>query len=130
MFFHILFLNTKFTKTADIIPMTIQRIYYHSFSPTPDMWRGLTDIVAFFMSTAPIYLCGLILWCVSLFYKKNDACRCVLFLEVFITIGVYAWGNKNAGSALRHREKILSLVILLAIYSLNIILQGKKRVEK
>ena len=23
MFFHILFLNTKFTKTADIIPMTI-----------------------------------------------------------------------------------------------------------
>lgn len=117
------------TGYFDIIPMTIQRIYYHSFSPTPDMWRGLTDIVAFFMSTAPIYLAAAILWVVSLFYKKTDAYRRVLFLEVFITVGIYAWGNKNAGSALRHREKILSLVILLAIYSLNIIIQGKKRAK-
>ena len=117
------------TGYFDIIPMTIQRIYYHSFSPTPDMWRGLTDVIAFFFSTAPVYLLSLVLWSVSLFYKKIDAYRCVLFLEVFITVGVYAWGNKNAGSALRHREKILSLVIMLAIYSLNIIIQGKKRAK-
>ena len=90
------------------------------------MWRGFTDIVAFFMSTAPIYLVASILWFVSLFYKKKDVYRCVMFMEVFITIGVYAWGNKNAGSALRHREKILSLVILLAVYSLNIIIQKRK----
>lgn len=114
------------TGYFDIIPMTIQRIYYHTFSPTPDMWRGAVDIVAFFMSTAPIYLAGIVLWIVSLFYKKTDAYRVVLFLEVFITIGVYAWGNKNAGSALRHREKILSLVILLAVYSLNLIIQKRK----
>ena len=93
------------------------------------MWRGLTDVIAFFFSTAPVYLLSLVLWSVSLFYKKIDAYRCVLFLEVFITVGVYAWGNKNAGSALRHREKILSLVIMLAIYSLNIIIQGKKRAK-
>ena len=114
------------TGYFDIIIMTIQRIYYHTFSPTPDMWRGLTDVIAFFMSTAPVYLAGIVLWVVSLFYKKTDAYRLVLFLEIFITIGVYAWGNKNAGSALRHREKILSLVILLAVYSLNIIIQKRK----
>ena len=114
------------TGYFDIIIMTIQRIYYHTFSPTPDMWRGLTDAIAFFMSTAPVYLAGIVLWVVSLFYKKTDAYRLVLFLEIFITIGVYAWGNKNAGSALRHREKILSLVILLAVYSLNIIIQKRK----
>lgn len=115
------------TGYFDLIPMTIQRMYYHTFSPTPDMWRGLTDVIAFFVSTAPIYLAGIVFWAVSLFYKKADAYRLILFLEVFVTIGVYAWGNKNAGSALRHREKILGLVILLAIYSLNIIIQKRAK---
>lgn len=115
------------TGYFDLIPMTIQRMYYHTFSPTPDMWRGLTDVIAFFVSTAPIYLVGIVFWAVSLFYKKEDAYRLILFLEVFVTIGVYAWGNKNAGSALRHREKILGLVILLAIYSLNIIIQKRAK---
>lgn len=114
------------TGYFDIIIMTIQRMYYHTFSPTPDMWRGLTDIIAFFVSTAPVYLAAIVLWIVSIYYKKTDAYRLVLFLEIFVTIGVYAWGNKNAGSALRHREKILSLVILLAVYSLNIIIQKRK----
>lgn len=114
------------TGYFDIIIMTIQRMYYHTFSPTPDMWRNLTDAVAFFVSTAPVYLAAIVFWGVSIYYKKKDAYRFVLFLEIFITIGVYAWGNKNAGSALRHREKILSLVLLSAVYSLNIIIQKRK----
>ena len=86
------------------------------------MWRGFIDVAAFFMSTAPVYLAAAICWLVSLSYKKIDAYRCVLFLEIFITVGVYAWGNKNAGSALRHREKILSLVILLTMLIMNMIM--------
>lgn len=117
------------TGYFDILPMTVQRMYYHTFSPAPDMWRGFIDVAAFFMSTAPVYLAAAICWLVSLSYKKIDAYRCVLFLEIFITVGVYAWGNKNAGSALRHREKILSLVILLTMYSVNIIIQEKKRAK-
>ena len=114
------------TGYFDLIPMTIQRIYYHTLSPAPNAWRGLTDAIAFFGSTAPIYLISAILWAVSIFYKKKDAYRFVILMESFITVGLYAWANVNAGAALRHREKIIGLVILMAVYSLNIILQGRK----
>ncbi len=114
------------TGYFDMLPMTIQRIYYHSLSPAPNAWRGLTDAIAFFGSTAPVYLISAILWFVSIFYKKKDAYRFVMFMEIFITVGLYAWANVNAGAALRHREKIIGLVILMAVYSLNIILQGRE----
>ena len=117
------------TGYFDIIIMTIQKIYYHMFSPVPHMWRGITDAVAFFGSSAPVYFIVTMLWAVSIFYKKWDAYRFVLFIENFITIGIYAWGNVNGGTALRHREKILGLMILLGMYSLNIILQKRKERE-
>ena len=114
------------TGYFDIIPMTIQRIFYHVLSPVPHTWRGIVDAVAFFGSSAMVYLSAFVLWIVSWGYKKLDSYRVVLFLNIFITVGVYAWGGKNAGTAMRHREKILSLVILLAVYSLNIIIQKRK----
>ena len=118
------------TGYFDMIPMTIQRIYYHALSPAPNAWRGLTDVIAFFGSTAPVYLVSAILWLVSIFYKKKDAYRFVMFMEIFITVGLYAWANVNAGAALRHREKIIGLVILITMYSLNIILQGRESKER
>ena len=114
------------TGYFDIIPMTIQRIYYHTLSPAPNAWRGLTDAIAFFGSTAPIYLISAILWATSIFYKKKDAYRFVMFMEIFITVGLYAWANVNAGAALRHREKIIGLIILIAVYSVKIIIQGRE----
>lgn len=110
----------------DLIIFTIQKIYYHMFSPVPHLWRGLTDAIAFFGSSAIVYLFTTILWAVSYCYKRIDAYRFVLFMENFITIGIYAWGNVNGGTAVRHREKILGLMLLLAMYSLKLILQERK----
>ena len=118
--------NRYLNGYLDIIVMMIQRIYYQMLSPAPNIWRGLTDVIAFWGSTAPIYLIALIAWFVSLFYKKKDAFRFVMLIEVVVTIVIYAWANVNAGAALRHREKIIGLVILLATYSLNIIIQERK----
>lgn len=114
------------TGYFDILVMTVQKIYYHMFSPVPHMWRGIVDAAAFVMSSAPIYFATLVLWTVSLFYKKFDSVRFIIFIENFVTIGVYAWGNVNGGTAVRHREKILGIMMLLAMYSLNIILQKRK----
>lgn len=110
----------------DIVVMTAQKLYYHMFSPVPHMWRGIVDAVAFIMSSAPIYFVTVLLWSVSFFYKRIDAIRFVMFLEVFITTGIYAWANVNGGTAIRHREKILGLMMLLAMYALNIIIQKRK----
>lgn len=110
----------------DIIVMTVQKIYYHMFSPVPHMWRDMIDAIAFFGSSAPIYLIAMVLWIGSIFYKAFDSNRFLLFMETSVTIVIYAWGNVNGGTAIRHREKILGLMILLAVYSLNIILQKRK----
>ena len=118
--------NRYLNGYLDIIVMMIQRIYYQMLTPAPNLWRGLTDVIAFWGSTATIYLIALIAWFVSLFYKKRDAFRFVMLIEVVVTIVIYAWANVNAGAALRHREKIIGLVILLATYSLNIIIQERK----
>lgn len=114
------------TGYFDLLVFTIQKIYYHMFSPVPHMWRGVTDAAAFFGSSAIIYLLTSIIWIASYFYKKVDAYRFVLFVENFVTIGIYAWGNVNGGTAVRHREKILGMMLLLTMYSLKIILQGRK----
>lgn len=118
--------NRYVTGYFDIIIMTIQRIYYQILSPAPDRWRGLTDAIAFFGSTAPVYLVAMVLWVMSLISRRKDAYRFVMFMEIAITVVLYAWANVNAGAALRHREKIIGLVILIGIYSLKIILQSRK----
>lgn len=114
------------TGYFDIIVMTVQKMYYHMFSPVPQMWRDLIDVVAFFGSSAIIYLIAAILWIISVFYKKFDSTRFLLVMEVFVTIVIYSWGNVNGGTAIRHREKILGLVVLLAVYSLNLIIKKRK----
>lgn len=109
------------TGYFDLIPMTIQRVYYHMFSPAPDMWRGIVDIAAFFGSTALIYGIAMLLWIVSIFRKSKDAYRFVMFMEIATTVVLYAWANVNAGAALRHREKIIGMIILMGMHSLNIL---------
>lgn len=118
--------NRYVTGYLDVIIMTIQRVYYQMLSPAPDRWRGLTDVIAFWGSTAPIYLVSMILWVTSLISQRKDAYRFVMFMEIAITVVLYAWANVNAGAALRHREKIAGLVILIGIYSLKLILQNRK----
>lgn len=86
----------------------------------------MTDAAAFLGSSAIIYLLASIIWIASYFYKKVDAYRFVLFVENFATIVIYAWGNVNGGTAVRHREKILGTMLLLTMYSMKIILQGRK----
>ena len=96
-------------------------IFYFLFSPTPDMFRGVIDIISFLLNSS-IYI-YLILG--SLYYLKNlkrglnpvekKILKC-LFLSAIFTIAVFSIGTRNAGTALRHRDKIVPL--LIAIFSI------------
>lgn len=93
-------------------------IFYFLFSPTPDMFRGVIDIISFLLNSS-IYI-YLILG--SLYYLKNlkrnlkpvekKILKC-LFLSVIFTIAVFSIGTRNAGTALRHRDKIVPLLIVI-----------------
>lgn len=93
-------------------------IFYFLFSPTPDMFRGGIDIISFLLNSS-IYI-YLILG--SLYYLKNlkrnlnpvekKILKC-LFLSAIFTVAVFSIGTRNAGTALRHRDKIVLLLIIM-----------------
>lgn len=93
-------------------------IFYFLFSPTPDMFRGVIDIISFLLNSS-IYI-YLILG--SLYYLRNlkrslkpvekKILKC-LFLSAIFTIAVFSIGTRNAGTAIRHRDKIVPLLIVI-----------------
>ncbi len=108
------------TDYKDLFFGTFERIGYFLFSPLPSMWRGFSDVAAFFASSC-IYIMGVCAWVVSIFFVRRNFNRTILFLIPFSVSGIFAWGVSNGGTAMRHREKFLCIVILLIVYSLQLV---------
>ena len=117
--------NVYIENYWDLFVGTIQRIGYFLFSPVPWMWRGLGDIVAFLASSC-VYLSALIIAGISFIYKKTDYFRLLLLSVMFFVSGIFAWAVSNGGTALRHREKLLGVLILLGVYSVQIIINARR----
>lgn len=97
------------------------RLFYFLFSPTPNMFRGLRDILSFLLNS-----------CTYIFFiydslknykfikqkidKKENFFIQGLFLSFFLTAFIYGLGTDTAGTALRHRDKLLFLLALINFY--------------
>lgn len=88
------------------------KMFYFLFSPIPLDWRGTNDIIAFVTdSCVYIYLT----WAIYKLKLKNK-----LFIHfkkytaivLFITVFIFGFGSTNAGQAMRHRAKILPVMIM------------------
>ena len=96
-----------------IIPL---KIIYFYFSPLPMDWRGVSDAVSFlFDSILYVYLLSSISFSVKK-SKLDKNLKIIIIIILFISSFVFALGTVNAGTAMRHRYKLLP--ILLIIYSL------------
>ena len=96
-----------------IIPL---KIIYFYFAPLPMDWRGVTDAVSFlFDSFLYVYLLSSISFSVKK-SKLDKKLKVIILIILFISSCVFALGTVNAGTAMRHRYKLLP--ILLIIYSL------------
>lgn len=118
-------LNQYVSGYGDLIIGTFQRIGYFLFSPVPWMWRGLGDVVVFLISSC-VYLTALVICGISFFFKKKDAFRFLFASVIFFVCAIFAWGVSNGGTAMRHREKLLGVAILLAVYSVQLIINKRK----
>ena len=117
-------LNVYVNNYWELFVGTFQRMAYFLLSPVPWMWRGLSDIAGFLASTSIVIVSGLLM-IVSVFLKKRDVYRTLLFMVVFFISGIFAWAVSNGGTALRHREKLLGVMILLGVYSVQLIKNGR-----
>lgn len=91
-------------------------MFYFLTSPLPWDWRGVGDLVTFFIDSL-FYL-----WVMYVLVKqvkhinkkgKNDHIILGLGLAALITVFIFGIGVTNAGTGMRHRHKILPLFIIL-----------------
>lgn len=113
------------TGYGDFIVQTFVRIFYFLASPLPIHWRGLTDVVAFAISSA-FYLVSILLSVGTVFIKKKDSVRTLIWGVFLMISGIFSWGVFNAATAMRHRDKIVGACILLLLYSLKTIREAWK----
>ncbi len=89
------------------------KIIYFLFSPLPTEWRRANDIVGFVIDGA-LYM-GMFYAIIK--YKTrnviNRYLKRYLLLSILFASFIFAYGTKNAGTAFRHRAKIVPVIVLL-----------------
>lgn len=122
------------TSLGQIIAYLPLFIFYFLYSPTPEMFRGVLDIISFILNSS-IYLYftfyGLYLYVkiknrLTLTEKKIIK---YLFISVVFTVAVFSIGTRNAGTAMRHRDKIVPLLIIIFAIIKNRYLLLRERVK-
>lgn len=125
------------TSLGQIIAYLPLFMFYFLYSPTPDMVRGVLDIVSFILNSS-IYL-YFTFYGFYLYVKIKNRLTLTekkiikyLFISALFTIAVFSIGTRNAGTAIRHRDKIVSLllVIFAIIKNRELLLRERKVYEK
>lgn len=112
-------------------------IFYFLYSPTPDMFRGGLDIISFALNSGIfIYFTfgGIHFWRkikqnLPKYEKKIILC---LFVSVIFTVAVFSIGTRNAGTAIRHRDKVVPLLVVAFAIVKNryILMRERKKYER
>jgi hypothetical protein len=116
-----------------VVFYTFIRGFYFLFSPTPWDISSLKQVIAFFTSAFIWALSFLVDFRYVAKTSKSDRNRnffwCLL-LMMSLFVAVFAWGTRGANAAIRHREKIIGITVLLyAIASQGLFERRKNRLR-
>ena len=128
--------NITTTSLGQIIVYLPLFMFYFLYSPTPDMFRGVLDIVSFILNSS-IYL-YLTFYGFYLYRKIKNRLTLTekkiikyLFISAIFTVVVFSVGTRNAGTAIRHRDKIIPLLIVIfAIIKNRYTLLRERRIDE
>lgn len=128
--------NVSTSNIGEMILYLPLFIFYFLYSPTPDMIRGILDIITFLLnSTIFIYLTiyGYYVY-TKVKYNLNFLEKKIvkgLLISLIFTIIVFSIGTRNAGTAMRHRDKIIPILIIIFAILKNkyILLRERKGYE-
>ena len=110
---------------SDVVWQTPVRAVYFLFTPFPWMMSSVWDIVGLF--DALLYL--LLFWGIYKSFPliKADPVKLSVFFMLIGMIIAFAWGVTNFGTGMRHRAKIVPIIICLAphLYPLRKVVYNK-----
>lgn len=103
---------------VEFVQGTLYRCFYFWVSPTPKFWNSSLDLIGFFCDSIP--------WIVLFFFfikrmrtSGGKIFGKVGFLLIVLYTFVYAWGTRNAGTAMRHRDVLTSALALTMMMEIN-----------
>lgn len=94
------------------------KMFYFLYSPIPLDWRSIMDVIAF-MFDSSVYI-FLSYWIYKNWKTVNDESKYLirfLMISFILTTLVFSFGTSTSGTAIRHRAKICS--ILMVCYGLS-----------
>lgn len=98
-----------------MIIFTIPRMFFFLFSPVPFQWRNPIDAITFFCSSF-IYMISIYYAIQSIRFSENKLYKSILIALLIVAgsmVFVFGWGVSNAGTALRHRDKIFAVFAIM-----------------
>ena len=101
---------------AQVIIASPLKLFYFLFSPLPNDWRGIVDIGTFLIDSMAYIICVIYL-CRNFKTSKFKYFIVSVFLGWIITAFVFGLGTWTAGTAIRHRNKIFMVLLLLTAMS-------------
>lgn len=115
------------SSVSDIFKYGWIKSIYFVASPTPLYWRGIGDLVSFFLDSI-FYIYAMYKVISS---RKKVTMKLVpfynsLLLGLLFTIFVFGIGTSTAGTAMRHRNKIFTLLLVLLACAENYIIEDIK----
>lgn len=94
------------------LAFTAIRMFYFLFSPLPKDFRGAADLMAFLADSFSIFvLIGCTLWNMKRNRRRRGYAAAGLFVCMMLA-GIFAWGTSNAGTAMRHRTKMIGVLAM------------------
>lgn len=103
----------------DLIIQTPVRITYFLFSPFPWMITEAQHFLGLIDGFLYLILGVYTIKTLAILKRDNPPVFWVTLLVLIIFLMVFAWGTSNFGTAIRHRQKISWLLIILAAVSMN-----------
>lgn len=113
--------SLNYSNIFDVLLFSPLKFLYFYVSPIPFDWRSMVDAFSFLFDSS-LYLFAIVYSIINFkIIKSNPVTILLLLMIVFFGI-VFGYGTSAAGTAIRHRYKVISIIILL----IALIQKGKK----
>lgn len=94
------------------------KIFYFLTSPLPPYWRGFGDLISFLIDgLVYLYLISSIMNHTK--KKEVKPIEFSMLISIFVVLTIFGIGINNAGTAMRHRNKIFEYLVIFWAYSIS-----------
>lgn len=119
------------TSIFQVIIFSPLKILYFWVSPVPFDWRGIGDVITFCIDSFT-YIATWVFLLKNIRKGTNKSLLLALLIGVFLSSVAFGIGTWNAGTAMRHRNKLFGILMVLAAIlrsDLSKIKTGKKNLK-